>query len=67
MRDSISEITRDCLEKQFAKGKKMRDKENEFGIKLLSAWVAITIIIWLAVATVGGLALIKLCSTYLWG
>lgn len=45
----------------------MRDKEDEFGTKLLSAWVAITLIIWLAVATVGGLALIKLCSTYLWG
>ena len=67
MRDSISEITRDYLEKQFAKGKKMRDKENEFGTKLLSAWVVITLIIWLAVATVGGLALIKLCSIYLWG
>lgn len=42
-------------------------KEDGLGVKIVGMWMVIAIIIWLIAATVGGLALIKLCSAYLWG
>ena len=42
-------------------------KDDGFLVKLVSFWTAVTMIAWMVAAPLSALAIIKLCSTYLWG